>query len=112
MKRFIEGETRSQAVLFPDHLDDWIAEDNPVRVIDVHQRARAEESRIQGADPAATGRSGYHPSALLRIYIHGYLNRIQSSRRLERETQRNVELSAGALLFHVRTRLPDLLLDK
>jgi transposase len=93
MKRFIEGETRSQAVLFPDHLDDWIAEDNPVRVIDVFiDELELKGLGFQGADPAATGRPGYHPSILLKIYIYGYLNRIQSSRRLERETQRNVEL--------------------
>jgi transposase len=93
MKRFIEGETRSQAVLFPDHLDDWIAEDNPVRVIDVFvDELELKGLGFQGADPAATGRPGYHPSTLLKIYIYGYLNRIQSSRRLERETQRNVEL--------------------
>jgi transposase len=93
MKRFIEGETRSQAVLFPDHLDDWIAEDNPVRAIDVFiDELELKDLGFQGADPAATGRPGYHPSTLLKIYIYGYLNRIQSSRRLERETQRNVEL--------------------
>ena len=93
MKRFIEGEARSQAVLFPDHLDDWIAEDNPVRAIDVFiDELELKDLGFQGADPAATGRPGYHPSTLLKIYIYGYLNRIQSSRRLERETQRNVEL--------------------
>src|SRR5262245_217705 len=93
MKRFIEGEARSQSVLFPDHLDDWIAEDNPVRVIDVFlDELDLKSLGFQGADPAATGRPGYHPSTLLRIYIYGYLNRIHSSRRLEREAQRNVEL--------------------
>jgi transposase len=93
MKRFIEGEARSQAVLFPDHLEDWIAEDNPVRAIDVFiDELELKSLGFEGADPAATGRPGYHPSTLLKIYIYGYLNRIQSSRRLERETQRNVEL--------------------
>jgi transposase len=93
MKRFIEGEARSQAVLFPEYLDDWIADDNPVRVIEVFiDELDLKGLGFQAADPAATGRPGYHPSTLLKIYIYGYLNRIQSSRRLERETQRNVEL--------------------
>ena len=93
MKRFIEGEDRSQSTLFPERLDDYIAEDNPVRVIDVF----VDELDLNGLgfdrmEPEATGRPGYHPASLLKIYIYGYLNRIQSSRRLERETQRNVEL--------------------
>jgi len=93
MKRFIEGECRDQTVLFPERLDDWISEDNPVRAVD----AFVEELnlRLLGFDtavPAATGRPAYHPATLLKIYIYGYLNRIQSSRRLERESQRNVEL--------------------
>jgi len=93
MKRFIEGEPRSQAVLFPEHLDDWIAEDNPVRVVDAF--VEELDLRMLGfdcAEPAPTGRPAYHPATLLKIYIYGYLNRIQSSRRLERESQRNVEL--------------------
>ena len=93
MKRFIEGEPRSQSVLFPERLDDWIAEDNPVRAVD----AFVDELDFAGlgfdsADPADTGRPAYHPGTLLKIYVYGYLNRIQSSRRLERESQRNVEL--------------------
>jgi transposase len=93
MKRFIEGEDRSQSTLFPEHLDDYIAEDNPVRVIDVFVD-ELDLSRLgfEGVQPEATGRPAYHPASLLKIYIYGYLNRIQSSRRLERETQRNVEL--------------------
>jgi len=93
MKRFIEGEDRQQVALLPECLDDYIGEDNPVRVVD----AFVEELDLQalgfkGTDPAATGRPAYHPAVLLKLYIYGYLNRIQSSRRLEREAQRNVEL--------------------
>jgi transposase len=93
MKRFIEGEDRSQSTLFPEHLDDYISQDNPVRVIDVFvDELDLKGLGFDGMDPEATGRPGYHPASLLKIYIYGYLNRIQSSRRLERETQRNVEL--------------------
>jgi transposase len=93
MKRFIEGEDRSQSTLFPEHLDDYIAEDNPVRVIDVFvDELDLQALGFDGMQPEVTGRPGYHPASLLKIYIYGYLNRIQSSRRLERETQRNVEL--------------------
>jgi transposase len=93
MKRFIEGEDRSQSTLFPEHLDDYIAEDNPVRVIDVFvDELDLRELGFEGIQPEVTGRPAYHPGTLLKIYIYGYLNRVQSSRRLERETQRNVEL--------------------
>src|SRR6202162_917705 len=93
MKRFIEGEDRSQSTLFTEHLDDYIAEDNPVRVIDVFvDELDLMALGFEGMQPEVTGRPGYHPASLLKIYIYGYLNRIQSSRRLERETQRNVEL--------------------
>jgi transposase len=93
MKRFIEGEERSQVTLLPECLDDYIAEDNPVRVVDAYvEELDLQELGFEGADPALTGRPGYHPAVLLKIYIYGYLNRIQSSRRLEREAQRNVEL--------------------
>src|SRR5882672_6032886 len=93
MGRFIEGDDRSQSVLFPERLDDWIDEDNPVRVIDVFvDELDLEELGFNGVQPAETGRPGYRPAALLKIYIYGYLNRVQSSRRLEREAQRNVEL--------------------
>ncbi len=93
MKRFIEGEDRGQSTLFPERLDDWISEDNPVRVIDVF----VDELDLGGLGfdrvaPQATGRPGYHPSVLLKLYIYGYLNRVQSSRRLEREAGRNVEV--------------------
>ena len=93
MAGFIEAEDRSQSVLFPERLDDWIAEDNPVRVIDVFvDELKREELGFERSLPAATGRPGYDPAVLLKIYIYGYLNRVQSSRRLEREAQRNVEL--------------------
>jgi len=93
MKRFIEGEDRSQSTLFPEHLDDYIAEDNPVRVIDVFvDELDLKGLGFEGIQPEVTGRPAYHPASLLKIYIYGYLNRVQSSRRLERETQRNVEL--------------------
>jgi transposase len=93
MKRFIEGEDRMQVILLPECLDDYIAEDNPVRVIDAFvAELDLQALGFSGATPAATGRPSYHPSGLLKIYIYGYLNRIQSSRRLERECQRNIEL--------------------
>ncbi len=93
MERFIEGEDRSLSTLFPEHLDDHIAEDNPVRVIDLFvDELDLSGLGFDGAKPEVTGRPSYHPASLLKIYIYGYVNRIQSSRRLERETQRNVEL--------------------
>ncbi len=93
MKRFVEGENRTQSTLFPESLDDYIAEDNPVRVVDVFvDELDLKALGFAGAEPEATGRPAYHPGTLLKIYIYGYLNRLQSSRRLERETQRNVEL--------------------
>jgi transposase len=93
MKRYIEGEERSQVTLLPDCLDDYIAEDNPIRVVDVFvDELQLHALGFEGAEPAGTGRPSYHPAVLLKIYIYGYLNRVQSSRRLEREAQRNVEL--------------------
>jgi len=92
MKRFIEGENRNQSLLFPEVLDDYIAEENPVRVIDVFVDELSLADLGFDVLPADTGRPSYHPAILLKLYIYGYLNRIQSSRRLERETQRNVEL--------------------
>lgn len=93
MKRFIEGEQREQITLLPECLDDYIAVDNPVRVVDVFvDELKLHELGFDGAEPAATGRPSYHPAVLLKIYIYGYLNQVQSSRRLEREAQRNVEL--------------------
>ena len=93
MKRFIQGEDRTQSTLLPELLDDYIAETNPVRVVDVYvDELDLGKLGFEGVDPAATGRPAYHPAVLLKLYIYGYLNRIQSSRRLEREAQRNVEL--------------------
>src|ERR1700730_746862 len=93
MKRFVEGVDRGQSTLFPECLDDWIDEDNPVRVIDVFvDELDLGALDFDGVDPEATGRPSYHPSVLLKLYIYGYLNRVQSSRRLEREAGRNVEV--------------------
>jgi transposase len=93
MKRYVEGEDRSQASLLPEYLDDYIGEDNPVRAVDAFvEELDLKALGFEGADPALTGRPSYHPAVLLKIYIYGYLNRIASSRRLEREAQRNVEL--------------------
>jgi len=92
MSGFIEGESRTQATLFPERIDDYIAEENAVRVIDVF----VDELDLSGLGfktvPELTGRPAYHPAIMLKFYIYGYLNRIQSSRRLEREAGRNVEL--------------------
>ena len=92
MSKFIEGLDRSQGTLFPERLDDYVEEENPVRVIDVF----IDDLDISGlgfkAEPAATGRPGYHPKTMLKLYVYGYLNRVQSSRRLEVEAQRNIEL--------------------
>jgi transposase len=93
MRRFIEGADRGQKTLFPECLEDWIGEDNPVRVIDVFVDELAlVELGFGGVDPEITGRPSYHPSVLLKLYVYGYLNRVQSSRRLEREAGRNVEV--------------------
>ena len=93
MKRFIEGADRGQPTLLPECLDDWIDESNPVRAVDVFvDGLDLAELGFDGVMPEATGRPSYHPSALLKPYIYGYLNRIQSSRRLEREAGRNLEV--------------------
>ena len=93
MRRFVEGTDRGQSALFPECLEDWIGEDNPVRVIDVFAaELDLAELGFSGVDPEVTGRPSYHPSVLLKLYIYGYLNRVQSSRRLEREAGRNVEV--------------------
>ncbi len=93
MKRFVEGVERGQGTLFPERLEDWIGDDNPVRAIDVF----VDELDLGGlgfdrVEPLATGRPAYHPADMLKLYIYGYLNRVQSSRRLEREAGRNVEV--------------------
>ena len=93
MRRFVEGVDRGQTTLFPECLEDWIGEDNPVRVVDVFvEELDLAELGFGGVDPEATGRPSYHPSILLKLYIYGYLNRVQSSRRLEYEAGRNVEV--------------------
>ena len=93
MKRFVEGVDRGQSTLFPAYLDDWIDEDNAVRVIDVFvDELDLGKLGFVRVDPKATGRPSYHPAVLLKLYIYGYLNRVPSSRRLEREAGRNVEV--------------------
>jgi transposase len=93
MRRFVEGTDRGQSTLFPKYLEDWICEDNPVRAVDVFvDELDLAELGFGGVDPEATGRPSYHPLVLLKLYIYGYLNRVQSSRRLEREAGRNVEV--------------------
>ena len=93
MKRFVEGVDRGQSTLLPECLEDWIGEDNAVRVIDVFvEELDLGGLGFDGVAPEATGRPSYHPSALLKLYIYGYLNRVQSSRRLEREAGHNVEV--------------------
>jgi transposase len=93
MGRFVEGEDRRQGVLLPEYLDDYVLEENPVRVIDVFvDELDLAALGFEGVVPEATGRPGYHPGLLLKIYVYGYINQIASSRRLEREAQRNVEM--------------------
>ena len=93
MKRFVEGLDRGQSTLFPETLEDFVADDNPVRVIEAFVEALdLGELGFSSVDPKATGRPAYHPSVFLKLYIYGYLNRVQSSRRLEREAARNVEV--------------------
>jgi transposase len=93
MGRFVEGADRGQATLLPECLDDWIDEDNPVRAIDAFvDHLDLGDLGFAGVTPATTGRPAYHPAVLLKLYIYGYLNRVQSSRRLEREAGRNLEL--------------------
>ncbi len=93
MKRFVEGIDRSQSTMFPESLDDYVAEDNPVRVIDVFvDELDLGDLGFERVNPRTTGRPSYHPSVLLKLYVYGYLNRVQSSRRLEHEAGRNVEV--------------------
>src|SRR6516162_6862832 len=93
MRRFVEGTDRGQRTLFLECLEDWICEDNAVRAIDVFvDELDLSVLGFGGVDPEVTGRPSYHPSVLLKLFIYGYLNRVQSSRRLEREAGRNVEV--------------------
>src|SRR4030088_3292927 len=103
MHRFIDGEDRMQRALLPHSLEDYVGEENPVRVIEIFiDELDLAALGFSGMTPAATGRPAYHPSTLLKIYLYGYLNRLQSSRRLEREAQRNIEL-----MWLVRRLAPD-----
>jgi len=93
MKRFVEGLDRGQSTLFPASLDDYVTEENPVRAVDVFvDSLDLEKLGFGGVQPLDTGRPSYHPSTMLKLYVYGYLNRIPSSRRLERECQRNIEM--------------------
>ena len=93
MKRYIEGENRTQSTLFPESLDEYIDQDNAVRVVDAFiNKLDLKELGFNRVEPNETGRPGYQPATMLKIYVYGYLNRLQSSRRLERESHRNVEL--------------------
>ena len=93
MGRFVEAQDRSQSTLLPERLDDYVTDDNPVRVVDVFvDSLDLTKLGFERTIAQVTGRPGYHPATLLKIYIYGYLNRVQSSRRLEREAQRNIEL--------------------
>ena len=92
MTRFVQGADRGQSTLLPEALDDWVGDDNPVRVIDAFVDALDLSALGFDVTPAATGRPSYHPATLLKLYIYGYLNRVHSSRRLEREAGRNVEV--------------------
>src|SRR6202045_2503368 len=106
MNRFVKGEERMQQTLLPNCLEDYVADENPVRAIEVFvEELDLAALGFEGMIPAATGRPAYHPSTLLKIYLYGYLNRIQSSRRLEREAQRNVELMwlSGRLMPDFKT---------
>ena len=90
---YVEGKDRKQAILFPDHLDDYVSEDNPVRFVDAFVEAQnLGELGFSRAEPKDMGRPAYHPGLLLRLYLYGYLNNIRSSRKLEREAKRNIEL--------------------
>ena len=93
MAGFVEGIDRGQSTLFPARLDDYVAEDNPVRAVDVFvDGLDLDKLGFVRVQPLDTGRPGYHPGMMLKLYIYGYLNRVPSSRRLERECQRNIEL--------------------
>jgi len=93
MSHHVKGKSRSQATFFPEVLDDFVSTENPVRVIDVFvDELDLSELGFNGVVPKDTGRPNYHPAMLLKLYLYGYLNRIQSSRRLEREANRNIEL--------------------
>jgi len=96
MKRFVEGEDRRQATLLPDCLDDYVTEDNPVRIVEAFiDELDLAALGFAGIVPEVTGRPAYHPATLLKIYIYGYLNRIPSSRRLDPERNKHCAKSAS-----------------
>src|SRR5215212_2132414 len=106
MGRFVEGRDRRQTALFPECLDDYVDADNPVRVIDAFvDGLDLFAIGFSGVQPASTGRPAYHPAMMLKLYVYGYLNQLCSSRRLEREAGRNVELMwlTGKLAPHFKT---------
>jgi len=93
VSRFIDEADRYQCALLPGTIDEYVSEENPVRAVDAFVGAlQMTTLGFQGTEPKATGRPGYHPTTLLKIYLYGYLNRIRSSRRLEQEARRNLEL--------------------
>lgn len=93
MSHHIKGQGRNQITLFPEALDDFVTKENHVRVVDAFvDELDLHTLGFNRVIANNTGRPGYHPAALLKLYIYGYLNRIQSSRRLEKESHRNVEL--------------------
>jgi len=92
MNGYIKGENRHQRTLFPENLDDYVSEDNPVRVVDFFVDSLDFENLGFASQPKNTGRLGYHPSVMMKLYVYGYLNRVQSSRRLECKARRNIEL--------------------
>src|ERR1700710_94528 len=93
MQGFVQGSDRQQTTLLPECLDDWVDEGNSIRAVDGFvDGLDLAGLKFGGVDPEATGRPSYHPSVLLKLYIYGYLNRVQSSRRLEREAGRNLEV--------------------
>ncbi len=93
MTHHIKGQSRHQSTLFPEVIDNFVTKDSPVRVIDVFvDQLDLLSLGFESVTAKQTGRPGYHPATMLKLYIYGYLNRIQSSRRLEKETHRNVEL--------------------
>ncbi len=93
MTQHIKGQGRHQVTLLPEALDDFVTDDNPVRVVDIFvDGLQLDALGFERVNAKQTGRPGYHPATMLKLYIYGYLNRIQSSRRLEKEAHRNVEL--------------------
>src|SRR3954451_5466881 len=107
MHRFIDGEDRMQQALLPHSLEDYVGEENPVRVIEVFiDELDLAALGFSGTTPAVTGRPAYHPSTLLKIYLYGYLNRVQSSRRLEREYRADVADRAASTRLQDDCRLP------